>query len=73
MLWEISDVPYRPTSTRQWNADCEITNSKQQNGGDVEVEMYHWLRKAFTMISTEAVYGPENPFTHEPGMEDAFW
>ncbi|KAL8656292.1 MAG: hypothetical protein Q9226_002711 [Calogaya cf. arnoldii] len=39
----------------------------------VEINLYQWVRKAMTVASTEAVYGPKNPFNHKPELEDAFW
>ncbi|KAL8801097.1 MAG: hypothetical protein Q9182_004690 [Xanthomendoza sp. 2 TL-2023] len=44
-----------------------------ENDGGVEIDLYRWVRKAFTVASTEAVYGPKNPFNHNPELEDAFW
>lgn len=36
-------------------------------------DLYGWVRRAFTLAGTETLYGPENPFRREPGLEDAFW
>ena len=36
-------------------------------------DLYAWIRRAFTLAGTETLYGPENPFKWEPGLEDAFW
>ncbi|KAL8717337.1 MAG: hypothetical protein Q9225_005412 [Loekoesia sp. 1 TL-2023] len=38
-----------------------------------ETNLYKWIRTAFTVSSTEAVYGPKNPFNHQPELEDVFW
>lgn len=38
-----------------------------------EIDLYKWIRKAMTVSSTEAVYGPKNPFNHDPDLEAAFW
>ena len=43
----------------------------KMNGTDIQ--LYGWFREAMSVASTEAVYGPENPFTHEPGLIQAFW
>ncbi|KAL8948350.1 MAG: hypothetical protein Q9222_005460 [Ikaeria aurantiellina] len=40
---------------------------------DVEIDLYKWVRTAFTVSSTEAIYGPKNPFNHIPDLENAFW
>ena len=36
------------------------------------VDLYAWARRAFTLAGTETLYGPENPFRSQPGLEDAF-
>lgn len=36
-------------------------------------DLYAWVRRAFTLAGTETLYGPENPFRWEPGLEHAFW
>ncbi|KAI4087254.1 MAG: hypothetical protein LQ344_006937 [Seirophora lacunosa] len=38
-----------------------------------ELNLYKWVRSVFTVSSTEATYGPKNPFNHVPDLEDAFW
>ncbi|KAL8815366.1 MAG: hypothetical protein Q9223_005485, partial [Gallowayella weberi] len=56
-----------------------------ENDDGTEIDLYRWVRKAFTVAGTEAgrymapvdislqVYGPKNPFNHNPELEDAFW
>ena len=39
----------------------------------LEVNLYEWLRAEMSVASTEAVYGPENPFKREAGLVEAFW
>ena len=41
--------------------------------GTTTTDLYAWARRAFTLAGTETLYGPENPFRWEPGLEDAFW
>ena len=36
-------------------------------------ELYAWVRRGLTLVGTESLYGPENPFRYEPGLEEAFW
>ena len=36
-------------------------------------DLYAWVRRAFTLAGTDTLYGPENPFRWEPGLEHAFW
>ena len=45
----------------------------QKEGAEVEVDLFSWCRSAMSVASTEAVYGPENPYTHESGLIEAFW
>ena len=40
---------------------------------DVPIDLYAWVRHAFTLAGTDTLYGPDNPFRLEPGLEDAFW
>ena len=37
------------------------------------MDLYTWVRHTMTMAGTEAMYGPQNPFTAHPGLEDSFW
>ncbi|KAL8938283.1 MAG: hypothetical protein Q9216_003972, partial [Gyalolechia sp. 2 TL-2023] len=39
----------------------------------VVIDMFAWLRTAMTVASTEAIYGPANPFSHQPELERALW
>lgn len=39
----------------------------------IEVDFFAWIRKTVTMCSTKAIYGPENPFNKNLGLEKAFW
>jgi hypothetical protein len=40
--------------------------------GPVTVNLCEWLRHELTMATTNAVYGPGNPYT-DPAVEQAFW
>ena len=40
---------------------------------DPSTDLYSWVRRAFTLAGTSALYGPGNPFRWESGLEDAFW
>ncbi|KAL8920373.1 MAG: hypothetical protein Q9172_004540 [Xanthocarpia lactea] len=37
------------------------------------LDLFAWLRSVMTVASTEAIYGPENPFSKRPQLEQAFW
>lgn len=37
------------------------------------IKLYAWSRHLFTMCSTAALYGPDNPFNTQPELEEAFW
>ena len=39
----------------------------------LETDLYGWTRQLVSLATTQAVYGPENPFRHEPSLVDAFW
>ena len=54
-----------------WLDDLE--NSQQKEAGGVEIDFYHWFRDVMSVASTQAVYGPENPFAGDPGLVKAFW
>lgn len=41
--------------------------------GSEEMDFFAWTRKTVTMCSTKAIYGPENPFSKYPELEEAFW
>ena len=37
------------------------------------MELFSWIREAFAVSSTEAVYGPGNPFAKIPNLSSHFW
>ena len=37
------------------------------------IKLYAWCRHLFTLCSTRALYGPGNPFSIQPELEEAFW
>jgi len=49
----------------------ELSNSP--GGEAVTIDLFSWVRRTITAASTSAVYGPENPFTCQQGLETAFW
>ncbi|KAI4147283.1 MAG: hypothetical protein L6R39_003169 [Caloplaca ligustica] len=51
----------------------EYLNPLAASKDGTEIDLYKWVRTAFTVASTEAAYGPKNPFNHQPELEDAFW
>ena len=42
-------------------------------GATGSIELFQWARRAFSIASTEAIYGPGNPFSARPDLEEAFW
>ena len=49
------------------------TNSVAQlRGKTARFNLHDWVQHAFSMGSTNAVYGPMNPFK-DPGVESGFW
>ncbi|KAI4203833.1 MAG: hypothetical protein LQ346_001710 [Caloplaca aetnensis] len=51
----------------------EYLDALAVNEDGTEICLYKWVRTAFTVSSTEAAYGPKNPFNHQPELEAAFW
>lgn len=37
-----------------------------------QVQLFEWVSKTLSYASTEAVYGPMNPF-RDPAVQDAYW
>ena len=44
-------------------------DSLEQNS----LHLFSWIRKAFSVSSTEAIYGPGNPFAKVPDLSNHFW
>ena len=42
-------------------------------GTENEVELFGWIRHTVTMCSTQAIYGPANPFNQDPAFVGLFW
>ena len=42
------------------------------HGQPKKIQLQQWLGHEMTMATTEAVYGPENPYK-DPKVEAAFW
>lgn len=40
--------------------------------GTARINLYQWVRYAISMATSNAVYGPHNPFK-KPGIYEAFW
>ncbi|KAI4273763.1 MAG: hypothetical protein L6R38_006256 [Xanthoria sp. 2 TBL-2021] len=82
LLYDISRGMHNalaPSSSLDWMTKTMLTKLEEYieplglAKGDLEMDLYKWVRKAITVASTEAVYGPKNPFNHDAGLEDAFW
>jgi hypothetical protein len=41
----------------------------QAHAGD----LFSWIRHTICLASTDAMYGPSNPFRVDPQLENAFW
>ena len=39
---------------------------------EVTLDLYSWVHHTITLASTDAVYGPANPF-QDPKVEKGFW
>lgn len=56
-------------------ASCDKLDVRNYSGSgetSVSVKLMRWLRHEIFMASTNAVYGPKNPFK-DPNIEAAFW
>lgn len=50
-----------------------VTMDKLQiSEGMKDIDLWKWLQHEVTMITTDSVYGPMNPY-RQPGIEAAFW
>ena len=50
--------------------ELEVVDRQEQ--GLFCTDLWVWLRKMISLATTDAVYGPGNPF-RQPGIEQAFW
>jgi len=41
--------------------------------GEATVDLFEWIRPRVTVASTEAIYGPGNPFKRQPDLGNDFW
>ena len=41
--------------------------------GEQTIDLYSWIRRAVSLSSTRAMYGPQNPFEADPRLVDCFW
>lgn len=41
--------------------------------GGWEGNLFEWITPRFTIASTEAIYGKENPIRLQPELAEAFW
>lgn len=51
----------------------EISERLEVLRRDSPIDLFAWSRQVMTVCSTRAIYGPENPFTQDPSLVDAFW
>ena len=54
------------------NIAASLESLKAENGKPIKIGLVQWLRHEITMATTNAVYGPMNPFK-DPKVEGAFW
>jgi hypothetical protein len=40
---------------------------------DMETTVSSFVQRVFTLVNTEAMWGPKNPFTLHPELENPFW
>jgi len=51
----------------------EHLQALEQDPNGTVINLYAWIKHFLTVCSTRAVYGPTNPFTLEPELEELFW
>ncbi|OCL09481.1 cytochrome P450 [Glonium stellatum] len=51
----------------------QLTECINEVTGSIETDLFLWVRSQFTMATTYAIYGPENPFVMNPSLEEPFW
>ncbi|KAL9025103.1 MAG: hypothetical protein Q9180_007726, partial [Flavoplaca navasiana] len=51
----------------------ELASELASDPGDVAWDLFSWLSNMMTESSTEALYGPQNPFDRYPELEQALW
>jgi hypothetical protein len=49
-----------------------IASLDQLSQVNEQLDIYRWIRNAITVASTDAVYGPRNPYK-DPGVEQGLW
>ena len=52
---------------------CLNNLDKEVKDDGLKIDFWGWTRDFSSLASTEAVYGAEYPFKHEPGLIEAFW
>jgi hypothetical protein len=51
---------------------CDSLDSLDSEQGKI-IDLYAWARHAITLASSNAAYGPMNPFAKYPELEKMFW
>ena len=50
----------------------DLAELGRTEGGTV-IDLFAWIKQSFGVSTTEAIYGPENPYKVEPELLQAFW
>ena len=50
----------------------ESLNSLLRHHDEIVIDLYKFIREMITLASTDAVYGPQNPF-QDPKVREGFW
>ncbi|KAI4108716.1 MAG: hypothetical protein L6R37_000880 [Teloschistes peruensis] len=67
-----------PSDSLDWMTKTMLTKMGEYldplgaNPEGMEIDLFKWIRTAFTVVSTEATYGPKNPFNHKPNLGNDF-
>lgn len=47
--------------------------TRSRSGDDITVDLFAWTKHSFGRSTTDAAYGPENPYRLQPELENDFW
>ena len=66
------DAMIKVTLQRMLDTLDKLSGTGDSNVGE-EIELFAWVRKDFAIASTDAIYGPKNPFSQNPNLQNDFW
>ncbi|KAF2816431.1 cytochrome P450 [Mytilinidion resinicola] len=72
---EIIYAALTPAEIKDMSLDvlAQLTQRLNKVTDGEEGDLFLWVRKQFTVATTHALYGPENPLALDPSLEVPFW